>query len=187
MTEQNNLRDSGGNNDTAGINEAAGTPVDAGGETGTPEYSGGGALMYTASEASGQQDSIHIADDVITQIIAIATGKIEGISLPSAGVGDGIAGFLGMKGPVRGIRIETDERDIAIDISITVEYGYRINEIARALQDEVRDDLTEMTGLNVSRVNIHVLSINTKGSKKDAAQMPQQAAPSQAQEPVQGQ
>jgi len=206
-TEYSDIGDHGGNEETTDVtaaaaafantddavgtpsntDEAAGMPPSPDGAAGTPEYSGGEALMYTAGETSEQQDSIQIADEVIIQIITIATGKIDGISLPSAGVGDGIAGFLGMKGSARGIRIETVERNIEVDISISVEYGHRINEIAKALQDEVRGDLTEMTGLNVSRVNIHVLSINTKSVKKDAGQAQQPAAQNQAQDPVQGQ
>ena len=107
-------------------------------------------------------DKLHIADEVITQIILIAVGKTAGISLPSAGVGDGIAGFLGMKGSPRGIRIETDEKSVAVDITISVDYGLKISELAKTLQDRIRDDLSDMTGLEVTNVNVHVASVNTK-------------------------
>jgi uncharacterized alkaline shock family protein YloU len=128
-----------------------------------PLYNGG----IKPADDPERQDSIHIADEVITQIISLAAVKIDGVSLPSAGVGDGIAGFLGMKGSARGIRIETDGGDIAVDISVTAEYGVRITDAAKSLQDAIRDDLTEMTGLNVTRVSVHVLSINTKNVKND--------------------
>ena len=108
------------------------------------------------------QDKIQIADEVISQIISIAAGKTEGVSIPVSGVGEGIAGLFGMKSLSRGIRIETDEKNINVDISIAVEYGYKINEIAKKLQDEIRNDLIEMTGLIVGHVNVHVVSISTK-------------------------
>ncbi|MCL2060747.1 MAG: Asp23/Gls24 family envelope stress response protein [Oscillospiraceae bacterium] len=106
----------------------------------------------------------------------IATGKIAGISLPSAGVGDGIAGLLGMKGATRGVRIEADEKSVAVDITVIVDYGIRINEVAKTLQDEVRNDLDTMTGLFVSHVNVHVTSVNTTSAKEPLAGKSQRAS-----------
>jgi uncharacterized alkaline shock family protein YloU len=116
-------------------------------------------------EGAGQdaaRDKIRISDEVLAQIITIAAGRIPGISIPSAGVGDGIAGLLGMKGPTRGIKIDTDDNNISVDISIAVEYGHKISEVAKRLQDEIRGDLTEMTGISVTQVNVHVISLSTK-------------------------
>jgi len=107
-------------------------------------------------------DKIHIADEVLNQIITMAVNRVGGVSFTNTGVGDGIAGFLGMKGASRGIRIEAGETEICVDIYISVEYGARINEIAKKLQDEIRGDLTNMTGLNVTGVNVHILAINVK-------------------------
>ena len=120
----------------------------------------------TDSNVFASDDRIHIADEVLMQIIAIAAAKVKGVAAPSAGVGGSVAGsvagLLGMKGSSRGIRIETDEKYIIVDISVAVDYGLKINETANALQETIRSDLTQMTGLDVRQVNVHVVSYGTK-------------------------
>ena len=166
--------------DVAALNDGGAATVAALSEDGTasPQKDGGGgeqtqqygegaerALLYgDIARQETVRDKILISDEVILQIITIAAGKINGVTIPSVSVGDGIAGFLGMKGAARGIRVETDENGVAADISIAVDYGLRINEAAKSLQDAIRDDLTEMTGLNVIYINVHVISVNTKES-----------------------
>ena len=146
----------GGVAPAAGGSNGGGASSLNGGETGTIQYNG------EIAPQDSDRDKIHIADEVIIQIITIAAGRIEGAAIPSVSVGDGIAGFLGMKGASRGIRIESDDKSVTVDISIAVEYGLKINEIAKSMQDAVRADLMEMTGLNVVNVNVHVVSVNTK-------------------------
>jgi len=148
-------------------------------EAAQPEATGAGAdqpdfisVEYDQPDglATGAaRDVIQITNEVITQLIIIAAGRVEGIKLPSAGVGDGIAGFLGMKGHSRGVRIDKlkGENTVDVDISVNIEYGYKINEAAKALQDGVRNELSEMAGLNVPNVNVHVLSLNMKEQDAD--------------------
>ena len=142
------------------------------------------ALKAAPQRPDVPPDQIHIADEVITQIITIAVNRVAGVNLSTSGVGDGLAGFLGMKGASRGVRIDTDGRSLVADISISVDYGGKINEIAKTLQDEIRNDLTEMTGLEVTQVNVHITSINTK---EQAAAKTSKASPSQAQQQMQAQ
>ena len=153
------------------VNKAAADDIGAADATGAADVADAGRLpSSTAKDAAAaaavqgdvEQDRIFIADEVITQIVLIAVGRVSGISLPSAGVGDGIAGLLGMKGSTRGIRVETDEHSVGVDISISVEYGIKISDIAKMLQDEIRKDLSDMTGFDVTHVNVHVTSVNTK-------------------------
>ena len=139
------------------------------------------ALIAESEARDAVHDKIRISDDVLTQIITIAAGRIPGVSIPSASVGDGIAGLLGMKGATRGIKLDSDDNNIAVDIFIAVEYGYRISDAAKRLQDEIRGDLTELTGINVTQVNVHVISLSTKEqpaakSARPAKQQKEQAA-----------
>ena len=113
------------------------------------------------------KDKIHIADEVLANIAALAVGKVPSIVPSTTGVGEGLAGFLGMKNPSKGIKVETGDNGVSIDIYVNMEYGCRINDIAKQLQSTVREDLEEMTGLKVLQVNVHVLSINIKDSQKE--------------------
>jgi uncharacterized alkaline shock family protein YloU len=131
----------------------------------------------TGASPDAPPDKLQIADEVISAIAVLAVGKVPAAQLSNAGVSDGIAGLLGMKNTTRGVRVETGENGVSADISVTVEYGSRINEVAKAIQDVVRADITEMTGLAVTQVNVHVLSVTFKdaaGQKAKAAKEPKE-------------
>ncbi|MDR1061692.1 MAG: Asp23/Gls24 family envelope stress response protein [Clostridiales bacterium] len=111
------------------------------------------------------RDRLHIADEVLSAIAVLAVGRIPFAAASSAGVGDGLAGFLGMKNANRGVKIESGESGVSADLYVTVEYGQRINEVAKSLQDAVRSDIEDMTGLKVLHANVHVLGIYFRDAK----------------------
>ena len=113
------------------------------------------------------KDKIHIADEVLANIAALSVGKVPSIIPSTTGVGEGLAGFLGMKNPSKGIKVETSESGVSIDVYVNMEYGCKINAVGKQLQNTVREDLEEMTGLKVLQVNVHVLSINAKDTQRD--------------------
>jgi len=112
-------------------------------------------------------DKIHIADEVIAAIAALAVGRQPSIVPSSTGVGEGLAGFLGMKTPGKGVKVDNFDTGVSIDIFITMEYGARINIIARQLQSSVREDIEKMTGLKVLHVNVHVQGLSFKEQQKE--------------------
>ena len=106
------------------------------------------------------RDKIHIADEVIANIAALAVGKTPSI-VPSN------TGFLGIKNPGKGIKVETNDNGVSLEIYVNMEYGCRISAVGKQLQNAVREDLEEMTGLKVLQVNVHVLGINIRETQKD--------------------
>lgn len=63
-----------------------------------------------------------------------------------------------------------------MDIFINVEYGYKINEVAREVQLAIKKEIETMTDLKVAAVNVHVLNIvqekiqeKVQEKEKDAA------------------
>jgi uncharacterized alkaline shock family protein YloU len=108
---------------------------------------------YTNREDNG---SINIADDVIAVISAIAAGEVKGIAGLYTPAGVDLAEILGKKNLSKGVRIQITGRNVTIDIYVNVYYGYRIPEVATALQNAVVSAVESMTGLAVDAVNIHV-------------------------------
>ena len=46
-----------------------------------------------------------------------------------------------------------------MDISVNLKYGANIPEVAETLQKAVKDAVQNMTGITVSKVNVHVAGI----------------------------
>jgi uncharacterized alkaline shock family protein YloU len=113
---------------------------------------------YTIKE-DGQVGFIQIADDVVSSIAGLAVTEVEGVSKLTGNVPNELVAKLGKKNLARGIKIDMTEKDIKVDVSIEVKFGYNIMKVSKAVQDKVKQSLLNMTGLNVSTVNVKVSGI----------------------------
>jgi len=106
--------------------------------------------------------SIQIAPEVIEIIAGLATIEVQGVAGMSGGFAGGIAELLGRKNLSKGVKVEVGQREAAIDVSIIVEYGNRIPEVASDIQRNVKHAIESMTGLNVVEVNVHIHDVHFK-------------------------
>jgi len=115
-----------------------------------------------------RKDKITIADEVIATIAGIAASGVRDVTSMSGNIADGIAGMLGKKNFGKGVKVETGEKEVIIDLSVIVEYGCKIHYVAQEIQKSVREAVEEMTGMDVVEVNVHIVGVNTgKILKKD--------------------
>lgn len=103
---------------------------------------------------------VKISDEVVCVIAGLAAAEIKGIIGINTGVAGGITQILsGKKNPSKGVKVNVGEESATIDISVVVEYGTKIPEVAATVQESVKKAVETMTGLNVSGVNIYVQNI----------------------------
>ncbi|MCR5826243.1 MAG: Asp23/Gls24 family envelope stress response protein [Oscillospiraceae bacterium] len=107
------------------------------------------AEYITRAEENG---TIHIAEDVISAIVADAVKDVEGVGAPSQNVGEQLSG----KKAVRNVRVEQVDDAIAVDVYLLARYGFSIPEVAQKVQDAVTNAVGGMTGFPVKEVNVHV-------------------------------
>jgi uncharacterized alkaline shock family protein YloU len=110
--------------------------------------------------------SIQIAPEVIEIIAGLATVEVPGVAGMSGGFAGGIAELLGRKNLSKGVKVDVGQREAAIDVSIVIEYGHRIPEVAGDIQQNVKQAIESMTGLNVVEVNVHIHDVLFKGAEK---------------------
>lgn len=100
--------------------------------------------------------TVKIANEVVAIIAGLAATEIDGVVGMSGGITGGITEMLGMKNLSKGVKVEVGEKEAAIDIFVVVEYGSKISEVASSVQQNVKDTVETMTGLNVIEVNVHI-------------------------------
>ncbi|MBS7526706.1 Asp23/Gls24 family envelope stress response protein [Fusibacter paucivorans] len=105
---------------------------------------------------------VNIADDVIGVITTIAASEIKGIKALSGTFQDDVLEMIGKKNFNKGIEVEMIEQQVTVNISIIVDYGFKVQEIAKQVQESVKLAIESMTGLEVVAVNVSVEGINTK-------------------------
>ncbi len=100
------------------------------------------------------------APDVIATIANLATAEVEGVSGLGGGFADSISGiFGGKKSYTKGVRVEVGTEEAAVDISVNVKYGCKIQDVCVDVQQEVKSAIETMTGLRVVEVNVFVQSV----------------------------
>ncbi len=107
-----------------------------------------------------REDKIRISEEVIATIAGIAATEVTDVASLSSGFVDGIAGMLGRKSPGRGIKVELKDTQVSIEISVVMQYGCKIHEVARDMQTRVRTAVEDMTGLEVLNVHISILGVS---------------------------
>ncbi|MDD2421080.1 MAG: Asp23/Gls24 family envelope stress response protein [Heliobacteriaceae bacterium] len=111
---------------------------------------------------------VRIANEVVATVAGLAANEVEGVAALSGGLGGGIAEMLGRKNLTKGVKVEVGEREAAIDLNIIVDFGSRIPEVAKRVQENVKRSVESMTGLAVVEVNVHIQGVNfTAGDAKD--------------------
>lgn len=110
-------------------------------------------------ESEDNGGKIVFAEDVVATIATLAASEIEGVYGMSGSAFEGIGEKLGKKNYTKGIKVEVGSVECAVDMSIIVRYGFRIQEVCSNVQEAVKNAIEMMTGLKVVQVNISVNSI----------------------------
>lgn len=115
---------------------------------------------------------IRIADEVVSTVAGLAAIEVEGVSSMSGGWGTDLVEKLGKKNFGKGIKVEINDNETAIDIFITIQFGYPIPQVAENVQKEVKIAVETMTGLEVTAVNVHIVSVSMKKGTGEDGDLP---------------
>jgi len=116
---------------------------------------------------------VKISDDVVMIIAGIATASVKGVYTTRTSVAEGLSNLFSKNNYSKGIKVEINENTVVLDISINVEYGNKINEVAKEVQSSVKKEIETMTDLTVAAVNVHVLNIVQEKDKEKQAENPE--------------
>lgn len=103
-----------------------------------------------------ENGSIHIGEEVIASIAAMAAQDVDGVYGLGGGAGTDL-GKLKKKTASKDIRVEiSDDNEISIDCYIVVLYGHSVVEVAKAVQEVVTSTVSSTTGRVVRSVNVSI-------------------------------
>jgi len=107
--------------------------------------------------------AVKIADDVVAMIAGIAATEVDGVSALVGNITNELMSRVGMKKLTKGVKVDVLENTVSVDLAINIEYGYNIPDTSRNVQNKVKSAIENMTGLEVTDVNIRVAAVNIKG------------------------
>jgi uncharacterized alkaline shock family protein YloU len=105
-----------------------------------------------------------IQDGVVSKVAGIAAQEVDGVRMgggASQAVGSIMSAVPGVSSgsQSQGVSVEVGEVEAAVDLSMTVEYGRVIHQIAEAVRNNVIRRVENLVGLRVTEVNISVTDI----------------------------
>ena len=100
-------------------------------------------------------------------IAGVAVSEVPGVASMAGGFAGGISEVLsGKKNLSKGIKVDTDEKEVKIDVSIIVKYGAKIPEVATRIREKITADVESMTGFKVVSVNVKVQGVEDNTESK---------------------
>jgi len=110
---------------------------------------------------------IEIAPEVIEVIAGIAASEIDGVATMRGNFAAGVVERLGKKNHGKGIRVDLSDNQIKIDVYCILNFGVSIPKVAQSIQENIRQALYNMTGLETDEVNIHIVNVNFETPKEE--------------------
>ena len=106
---------------------------------------------------------IRFSHDVLAKLAGYAATCCYGVVGMAVKTGkDGIAKLLKKETMSKGVKVAVSDAGLSVDLYIMVEYGINIGIIAQSIKSNVKYQVENATGLEVSNVNVHVESIRTE-------------------------
>ena len=111
---------------------------------------------FKENKGKGQ---VQIADEVVAIIAGLAATEVEGVASMAGNITNELVAKLGMKNLAKGVRVEVSPEAVLVDMALNIKYGYAIPGTSKAVQEKVKTAIENMTGLNVSEVNIRIAGV----------------------------
>ena len=111
-----------------------------------------------------------IADAVVTKVASIAAREVPGVYRLGGGVSRALGSVTQRVGigdeRMQGVSVEVGEREAAVDLTVTVEYGESIPQVSSAIRENVIKRIEGITGLSVTEVNVAISDLYFPGDEE---------------------
>jgi uncharacterized alkaline shock family protein YloU len=134
-----------------------------------------GSVAKTERQSEGhplqsERGTTTIQEGVVISIANAAAQEVDGVYLSHGGtrlpgdnsptVGEFVGNITGTSSRVRGISVEVGERQVAVDLTVNVDYGRPIQQLTESVRRNVIRRVESLTGLEVTEVNVAVNALN---------------------------
>lgn len=120
--------------------------------------------------------TVSFATEVVATIAGLAATEVEGVASMSS-QNSGLADMFSRKNTrnfTKGVRIDLDGNKVTVDITIVVEYGSPVPDVARSIQENVKKAIETMSGLDVHAVDVHVSGVSFEREQRANAELDEQ-------------
>jgi uncharacterized alkaline shock family protein YloU len=118
--------------------------------------------QQTDSLLVGERGRTTISDSVVSQIAGMAAQEVDGVHMggsASRAAGGIIGSITGSESQTRGVSVEIGTTEVAVDLTMGVEYGRNILEVVEEVRRRISERVQSLTGLRVTELNATISDI----------------------------
>ncbi|HNT23351.1 MAG TPA: Asp23/Gls24 family envelope stress response protein [Anaerolineales bacterium] len=112
------------------------------------------------SDNYSSQGTTTIAPDVLLTIAQLTTLNVSGVSRMSHAPGGGVNMLLKRGLAREGVQIEIVDDVVYADLYVVLKNDFNVREVSQNIQRDVARAISEMVGMQVGRVNVHIEDID---------------------------
>ena len=115
-------------------------------------------------EIEQEVSKLSFADKVVAKISRIAVNRVDGILDMEASFFDSVSSVFqsSSEQDTSGVDVEVGEKEAKVNMQIILEYGKSAPRIFEQIKKVVKENVKEMTGLDVVTVNVDVVDVMTR-------------------------
>lgn len=102
---------------------------------------------------------VQVTEEVIAIIAGLAATEVEGVHSMAGGITNELVSMLGKKNLAAGVDIKFEDNEISVMLSLVIKYGYSIPEVTAKVQENVKNEIENMTDIKVGNVDVRVANV----------------------------
>ncbi|MEV1244725.1 Asp23/Gls24 family envelope stress response protein [Nonomuraea sp. NPDC049750] len=114
---------------------------------------------------------IKVADEVVEKVAYLATMEVTGVADMGGDLAQAFESVrdrigIGSRRGNQGISAQIQDRQVAVSLTIVVEYGHVVMDVAATVKTNVARSVSRMLGLRVTEVNVTVDDVRLPGKPR---------------------
>ena len=146
------------------------------------------ASNAAVKQGSTGRGTTTVADGVVAKVAGIAAQDIPGVYALGGGAARALGSIreaVGQKDLTQGVSVEVGQTQVAVDVTLVVEYPHPLQKVADAVRDAIYAAVEDVVGMEVTEVNVSITDIHI--ASDDADEKPAQQHKRIDDEPLPGQ
>lgn len=129
-------------------------------------------LAKTSNSTSTGRGTTTVADGVVAKVAGIAAQDIPGVYALGGGAARALGSLreaVGQKDLTQGVSVEVGQTQVAVDITVVVEYPHPLQKVAGDVRDAIYSAVENVVGMEVTEVNVTITDIHIPDESDDNA------------------
>lgn len=114
-----------------------------------------------------------VVDPVVAKIAGIAAREVPGVFALGGGAArllGSVRDAIGSSDLGQGVRVEVGETQIAVDVTIVVEYPLPLQGVADGVRQAIGTAITGLVGMEVAEINVTITDVHIPGDEPTPAE-----------------